>query len=323
MKATNNDHEKAGDNTDVNIGNNNCFARFSNPPSPYKDVDCPTKEPEIITDLSTPQINETGKPKPNYEELENNLTSLKAEIVALKEFIMGEIITVNQVIKSVEETQSRDEVKHLREENSSKTAIIKILSENINHHITYSSNTFNTSIQQNDFTQTPKYPNNAPLRPPKKPVKRNKSIISKNDTYIVSPNRFESLKSDTGSSCFQKKTDNTLLFLKSVIQEYVKPQVEKSNIITFGKNLKNNRRPTICTAEQHLQNYAPHQKIVHGKGSYANIINSNKEKVCIIGDSHLKRINKRKLKYSVGKIVTFNPIRPGEKDGFPPYHNFL
>ena len=35
MEAANNDHEKAGDNTDVvNIGNSNCFARCSNPPSP-------------------------------------------------------------------------------------------------------------------------------------------------------------------------------------------------------------------------------------------------------------------------------------------------
>ena len=39
----------------INIGNNNCFARCSNHPSPYKDTDCPTKESETITDLSTPQ----------------------------------------------------------------------------------------------------------------------------------------------------------------------------------------------------------------------------------------------------------------------------
>ena len=44
--------------------------------------DCPIKESEIITDLSTPQIKETGKPKPNYEILENNLISLKPEVVA-------------------------------------------------------------------------------------------------------------------------------------------------------------------------------------------------------------------------------------------------
>ena len=83
----------------------------------------------------------------------------------------------------------------------------------------------------------------------------------------------------------------------------MKPRVEKSNIITFGKNLKNNRRPIICTTEQHLQNYAPHQKILPGKDSYANIVNSNKEKVCIIGDSHLKRIKKRKLKCNVGQMI--------------------
>ena len=81
--------------------------------------------------------------------------------------------------------------------------------------------------------------------------------------------------------------------------------MEKSNIKTFGKNLKNNRRPTICTTEQHLQNYAPHQKTVSGKDSYANIVNSSKEKVCIIGDNHLKKINKRKLKHNVGKMVSF------------------
>ena len=39
--------------------------------------------------------------------------------------------------------------------------------------------------------------------------------------------------------------------------------------------------------------------------SYVNIVNSNKEKVCIICDSHLKRINKRKLKCIVGKMVSF------------------
>ena len=169
-------------------------------------------------------------------------------------------------------------MKHLREENSSKTAIIKILLENINHQITQSSNTSISSIQQNDFSQTPKYPNNAPFRPPKKPVKSKKSKITENDTDIVSPNRFESLKSNDGGFYFQNKTDNTLLFSKSVIQEPEKPQIEKSNITTFGKNLKNNRRPIICRTEQHFQNYAPHQKIVPGKDSYSNIVNSNKER---------------------------------------------
>ena len=93
------DQEKAGDNADVNIGNNNCFARCSNTPSPFQDSDCPTKEPEIFSYLPTPQITDTGKPKPNYEILKNNLISLKKGI-ALKELIMGEITTVNQRIKN-------------------------------------------------------------------------------------------------------------------------------------------------------------------------------------------------------------------------------
>ena len=85
----------------------------------------------------------------------------------------------------------------------------------------------------------------------------------------------------------------------------MKLRVKKSNITPFGKNLKNNRRPIICATEQHLQNYVSHQKIVLGKDSYANIVNSNKEKVCIISNSHLKRINKRRLKYNVGRMVSF------------------
>ena len=113
------------------------------------------------------------------------IISLKAEIVPLQEFIVGEIITVNKIIKSVEETQSRDEVKHFIEENSSKTAIIKTLSENINHIITHSSNTSSSFIQQNDFTQTLKYPYDAPFRLPKRLVKPNKSRITENDTDIV------------------------------------------------------------------------------------------------------------------------------------------
>ena len=55
-----------------------------------------------------------------------------------------------------------------------------------------------------------------------------------------------------------------------------------------------------------LHNNSIYKKLFSaGKESYANIVNSNKEKVCIIGDSHLKRINKRKLKYNVGQMVSF------------------
>ena len=88
----------------------------------------------------------------------------------------------------------------------------------------------------------------------------------------------------------------------------MKPRVERSNIKTFSKNLKNYRRPMIYRIEQHLQNYAPHQKIT--KGSYAKIVNSNKKKVCIIGDSHLNRINERKLKACVRYFLSYFHFSP-------------
>ena len=65
-------------------------------------------------------------------------------------------------------------MKHLREENLSKTTIIKILSGSKNDHVNHSCNTSNSSIQQSDFTKTPKYPNNARFRTPTKPEKLNK-----------------------------------------------------------------------------------------------------------------------------------------------------
>ena len=69
--------------------------------------------------------------------------------------------------------------------------------------------------------------------------------------------------------------------------------MKKSNITTFYNNLENNCRPTISTTEQHLQNYAPQQKIVPGKDSYANIVNFNKEKVCIQREIIKESLNTR------------------------------
>ena len=54
--------------------------------------------------------------------------------------------------------------------------------------------------------------------------------MTENYTDIMSPNRFESLESDSSSSCFQNKTDNNLLFSKSVIQESVNPPMEISSV---------------------------------------------------------------------------------------------
>ena len=88
-----------------------------------------SREPAINEYINTP----TGlqNKRSNYNMLENNVTTLKADMIAMKNIMMQEIFNITQRIKNIEQTNCRDEVKHLREENNSKNEIIKILSDNI------------------------------------------------------------------------------------------------------------------------------------------------------------------------------------------------
>ena len=52
-------------------------------------------------------------------------------MIAMKNFMMKEVFNITQRINSVEQTNCRGKVKHLREENHSKNQIIKLLSKNI------------------------------------------------------------------------------------------------------------------------------------------------------------------------------------------------
>ena len=83
--------------------------------------------------------------------LEDNITASKADMIAMKNFLMQEFFDITQRIKNIEHMNRRDEVKHLREENNQKkNEIIKILSENISI-IAFSTN---TQVQRRDATQT-------------------------------------------------------------------------------------------------------------------------------------------------------------------------
>ena len=63
------------------------------------------------------------------------ILSLKAGFLTLKNFVMGEINTILEKLNTSthannEHTLCQEQMKYLREENSSKNLIIKILSEN-------------------------------------------------------------------------------------------------------------------------------------------------------------------------------------------------
>ena len=98
-----------------------------------------SREPVINEDINTPT--DLQNKRSNYNILEDNITTLKADVMVMKKFMMPEIFNITQRIKNIEQTNCRDEVKHLREENNSKNEIIKILSENICNFYKYKSPT--------------------------------------------------------------------------------------------------------------------------------------------------------------------------------------
>ena len=93
---------------------------------------------------------------------------LKAELLTLKNFVIGEINTILEKLKTSthpnnEHTLWQEQIKYLREENNSKNLIIKILSEN--------QNTFNGCLPQQSKSYEPYYDSNVPFIDPKKTPK--------------------------------------------------------------------------------------------------------------------------------------------------------
>ena len=52
--------------------------------------------------------------------LEHNMTTLKAGSITMKNFMMQEIFNISQKIENIEQTDFRNEAKHIRHENNSK-----------------------------------------------------------------------------------------------------------------------------------------------------------------------------------------------------------
>ena len=141
----------------------------------------------VIPELcDTPQIhkeeNSTGETYTKHNKI--TLTNLTTEFMALKTFRIDEMHYVNKNINLIKSNmnneQTLDEVKHLRDDNNSKNTIIKLLAENISD-ITKS---FSSKlIQEQPFTS------------PKKHAKNIKSAArDKNIALLV--NRFSNLMFD-------------------------------------------------------------------------------------------------------------------------------
>ena len=161
-------------------------------------------EPVINEDINIP----TGlkNKRSNYNTLEDNITSLKADMIAMKNFIMQEIFNITQRIKNVEQTNCKGEVKDFREENNSKNEIIQILSKNISS----TAISTNTQVQHREIRQTSNSSNDMLYQVPKKIAKQHNSSNG-NSKILTSPNRFGNLRlqDDSTNMSFQnKRTDN-------------------------------------------------------------------------------------------------------------------
>ena len=104
-------------------------------------------------------------------------------MIALKNFMMQEIFNITQRIKNIEQTNCRDEVKHLREGNNSKNEMIKILSKSISNFAIST----NTQVQRREITQTSNSSNDMPYQVPKKLAKQHNSNNG-STKILTSPN---------------------------------------------------------------------------------------------------------------------------------------
>ena len=104
-------------------------------------------------------------------------------MIAMKSFMMQEIFNITQRVKNIEQTNYRDEVKHLREGNNSKNEIIKTLSKNVSNFAIFT----NAQVQRREITQTSNSSNDMLYQVPKKLVKQRNSSNG-NTKILTSPN---------------------------------------------------------------------------------------------------------------------------------------
>ena len=158
-----------------------------------------------------------------------------------------------------------------------------------------------------EITQTSNSSDDMLYQVPKKFAKQHNSSNG-NTKILTSPNQFENLRlqyDSTNMSFQNKRIDNPSFIWNPVLVPHesvrLRNQNNKRNTFVSHKS----RRPSICTTKKYLQNYVPQQRVAPGMASYASVTKSKNEKVCIIGDSHLKRINKRRFRKELDKTFSY------------------
>ena len=204
-------------------------------------------EPDVFHTIVTTNSKRDEKPE-NLDKtpLQSQcFMSLNTEFLTLKNFVMGEINTILEKLNTSthpnnEHTLCQEQIKYLREENSSKNLTIKMLSENQNA---------SKCLPQQSKSYEAYYDFNVPFIDPKKTVK----CYKKKDTphNFLSPNRFSTLDFNNDVMILENNSHD------KDPRSYTKENTDKrqNSINMTNGNRKANIRPSICTTEKYLQNH--------------------------------------------------------------------
>ena len=141
--------------------------------------------------------------------------------------------------------------------------------------------------------------------------RKHQRLEKDNDTrksYITSPqlrNFYDPLVHFERENLVNVPNDNENLLRKTK---------DRASIKDYTKQHTNKKRPDVCTTEKQIRNHRDitRKKVVPGNRSYASATHYGK-KVFVVGDSHLKRINRRKFDYSLSNAKSYIKSFPGAK----------
>ena len=152
-------------------------------------------DPLLNSSLDLQNHSQNDKKKGEFEILDDSITSMKEELLEVKNLFMDEILKTKQRLKHAEEMKCTDEIEHLRSKNNSKSTIIKTLLENLSilTNATYKVSQNETVVVENYHKNSANVPFEISNRTINVKNVRTGNAKDTSDNKLVSPNRFESL----------------------------------------------------------------------------------------------------------------------------------
>ena len=236
----------------------------------------------MIHNLKTPNNNITGEnelsTKPKYVSKEM-FDTLYDDYIEYKHYIndiLNTISTSNIHKKDINKLENeieylKTENKILKENNKSQLKIIELL-----------------SLENEKSTKRQDTQNDNIIWKTQSRHKRNRTVTDKNSFIVNTDNPFDILEHKEPSPVVDWYEDST------------------SSATLRRTNNVVKRRPNVCLTEDYIKNYELPIRTVPGtKESYAHALEDSSKNILIIGDSHVRHINRYKLQNSFPQSKTY------------------